>query len=80
MSKNELIEQIEQLPIQDRIYLVEKVVHSIRAQAEQENMTQAAESLYQDYKNDKELTAFTDIDRDNFYETRLNLTHHPCPP
>jgi len=70
MSKNELIEQIEQLPIQDRIYLVEKVVHSIRAQAEQENMTQAAESLYQDYKNDKELTAFTDIDRDNFYETR----------
>jgi hypothetical protein len=80
MSKNELIQQIEQLPIQDRIYLVEKVVHSIRAQAEQENMTQAAESLYQDYKNDKELTAFTDIDRDNFYETRLNLTHHPCPP
>lgn len=80
MSKNELIEQIEQLPIQDRIYLVEKVVHSIRAQAEQENMTQAAESLYQDYKNDKELTAFTDIDRDKFYETRLNLTHHPCPP
>jgi hypothetical protein len=80
MSKNELIEQIEQLPIQDRIYLVEKVVHSIRAQAEQENMTQAAESLYQDYKNDKELTAFTDIDLDNFYETRLNLTHHPCPP
>jgi hypothetical protein len=43
-------------------------------------MTQAAESLYQDYKNDKELTAFTDIDLDNFYETRLNLTHHPCPP
>ena len=80
MSKNELIEQIEQLPIQDRIYLVEKVVHSIRAQADQENMTQAAESLYQDYKNDKELTAFTDIDLDNFYETRLNLTHHPCPP
>jgi F0F1-type ATP synthase alpha subunit len=80
MSKNELIEQIEQLPIQDRIYLVEKVVHSIRAQAEQENMTQAAESLYQDYKNYKELTAFTDIDLDNFYETRLNLTHHPCPP
>lgn len=70
MSKNELIQQIEQLPIQDRIYLVEKVVHSIRAQAEQENMTQAAESLYQDYKNDKELTAFTDIDLDNFYETR----------
>jgi hypothetical protein len=69
MSKNELIQQIEQLPIQDRIYLVEKVVHSIRAQAEQENMTQAAESLYQDYKNDKELTAFTDIDLDNFYET-----------
>jgi hypothetical protein len=33
-------------------------------------MDLAAESLYSDYAENKELTAFTDIDFDNFYETK----------
>lgn len=30
----------------------------------------AANELYSDYVNDKELTAFTSLDFDNFYETK----------
>lgn len=70
MSTQELIKQIEQLPLQDRIELVEKVMHSIREQTKENAMTQAAESLYEDYKKDSKLRAFTDIDLDNFYETK----------
>jgi hypothetical protein len=33
----------------------------------------AVEALYDDYVNDKELTAFTSLDFDNFYETKRNL-------
>jgi len=70
MSTQDLIKQIEQLPLQDRIELVEKVMHSIKEQTKENSMTKAAESLYADYKNDRELTVFTDIDLDNFYETK----------
>jgi len=30
----------------------------------------AAEALYEDYKDNKELTAFTNLDFENFYEAR----------
>lgn len=33
-------------------------------------MKAAVESLYNDYKSDKELTAFTDLDKEPFYEAR----------
>ena len=33
-------------------------------------MADAAESLFEDYKNDKELIAFTQLDFQRFYETR----------
>ena len=33
-------------------------------------MALAASALYDDYANDRELTAFTSLDYENFYETR----------
>lgn len=33
-------------------------------------MKKAADTLYTDYKSDKELTAFTNLDFEDFYETR----------
>jgi hypothetical protein len=33
-------------------------------------MNMAAEALYSDYKTDKELTAFTDLDFERFYEAK----------
>jgi len=33
-------------------------------------MVKAAESLFEDYKNDEELIAFTQLDYEEFYETK----------
>lgn len=70
MTKNELIQELGRLPIHERLYVIERLLHSIRVQADQNQMQEAADTLYQDYKQDQEVTAFTDIDLDNFYETR----------
>jgi hypothetical protein len=70
MRTDEIIKEIQQLPLQKRIYVIEEIIRSIRRQSEKNQMEMAAESLYEDYRNDKNLTAFTDIDFENFYETK----------
>ena len=70
MRTNELIREIERLPIQKRIYVIEKTIHSMRKQEDTARMKNAVHTLYADYKTDKELTAFTNIDFEDFYEAR----------
>ena len=70
MRTNEILNEIKRLPVKKRIYLIEKVIHSIRKQEDNDQMKKAVDDLYADYENDKELTAFTDIDFEDFYETR----------
>jgi hypothetical protein len=70
MRTDEIIKEIQQLPLQKRIYVIEEIIRSIRKQSEKDQMEYAADSLYEDYKNDKNLTIFTDIDFENFYETK----------
>lgn len=59
MRTNEIIKEIQRLPISQRIYVVEKTIHSIRSQEDKNAMKKAADALYADYKTDNELTAFT---------------------
>jgi len=70
MNANDLLKEIERLPIKKRLLLIEKTLQTIRKKEDFDEMQIAAESLYSDYKNDQELTAFTNIDFENFYETR----------
>ncbi len=70
MKANEIIREIQRLPISKRIYVVEKTIHSIRTQEDKNVMKKAADSLYSDYKTDKELTAFTNLDYVDFYEAK----------
>ncbi len=70
MKSEEIIKEINRLPLRKRIYVIEKAIHSIREQEEKEQMSKAVDSLYSDYKNDKELTVFTNIDFEDFYETK----------
>jgi len=37
---------------------------------EEDQMAKAPDELYEDYLSDKELTAFTNLDIENFYEAR----------
>lgn len=70
MRTNEIIKEIQRLPIQKRIYVIEKTIHSLRKHEDTNQMKKAADTLYTDYKSDKELTAFTNLDFEDFYEAR----------
>ena len=70
MRTNEIIKEIQRLPIQKRIYVIEKTIHSLRKHENTNQMKKAADTLYADYKSDKELTAFTNLDFEDFYEAR----------
>jgi hypothetical protein len=65
----EIINSIYDLPVSQRMFIVEKVVQSVRY-SEKTDMQKAVDLLYDDYKNDKELTVFTQLDQENFYEAR----------
>ena len=70
MRTTELIKEIKQLPLKKRIFLIEKTLHSIRQEEEMNQMKKAVDLLLEDYKTDSELTSFTDIDYEEFYEAR----------
>jgi len=73
MKTNELIKEIQKLPVIKRIYVIERSMHLIGKQEEEYQLKMSADKLYNDYHTDKELTAFTNIDFENFYEVRRNL-------
>ena len=70
MRTKELIREIQRLPIGEQMLLIELTLRSIRESELKKKMEKAAEALLDDYRRDKELTIFTNIDFDNFYETR----------
>ena len=70
MNTDELLKEMEKLPLHKRMYLVEKTLRTIRKKEDLNQMNLAAEALYSDYKTDTDLTAFTNIDFEDFYETR----------
>jgi hypothetical protein len=67
MSTKELIQNIKNLPFQERLYVIEKAIKSLHVSVENQ-MEKAADVLLEDYKHDKNLTSFTSIDFVNFYE------------
>ncbi len=70
MQTADLIREIQCLPLTKRFYVVEETIKSIKKEEIQHQMELAADSLYSNYVNDKELTAFTSLDFDDFYETK----------
>ena len=70
MGTKEIIREIKKLPLADRISVIEKTLKSVKADSVRHSIEHASEILYNDYKNDKELTAFTSIDFDKFYEAK----------
>jgi len=70
MRTNQILQEIERLPIQSRMWIIEKTLKKIREIENRKKMEFAAEELYADYEKNHELTVFTDIDLENFYETR----------
>jgi hypothetical protein len=68
MQTAALLNQIYQLPFSDRMLIVERTIHSMRT--ETGALETAAALMSAEYRNNKELTAFTSLDVENFYEAR----------
>ncbi|TZF82174.1 hypothetical protein FW774_15905 [Pedobacter sp. BS3] len=62
MQTVDLIQEIQRLPLAKRFYVVEETLKSIKKDELNQQMELAAEELYSDYLNDKELTAFSSLD------------------
>jgi len=70
MQTADLIQAIQRLPLTKRFYVIEETIKSIKKEKAQYQLEIAAEALYDDYVNDKDLTDFTALDFENFYETK----------
>ncbi len=70
MKTNEIIKEIQSLPVAERMFVIEKTIRSIRTEENKNSMYLAAEALQSDYNSDTELTAFTNIDFEDFYEAK----------
>ena len=62
METKEIISEIEKLTIKERLQIIENTARTIQIDDEKEQMRKAADQLYDDYKDDTELTSFTDLD------------------
>ena len=70
METKQLFKEIKRLSVDQKMWLIEKTLKSIRKSNFERNMLIAAEKLTPDYNTDRELTVFTELDYENFYETR----------
>ncbi|CAN5210238.1 hypothetical protein BH09BAC6_BH09BAC6_33780 [soil metagenome] len=70
MGTSEIKAEINKLPISHRLTLIELTIKKIREEEKKERLSVAAEKLYDDYVNDPELTAFSNLDQEDFYEAR----------
>ena len=70
MGTQQLIREIEKLPITRRKVIIERALKSIRDREIKNQMEKAAEILCKDYETDKELITFTSLDIEDFYDPR----------
>ncbi|MCL5991936.1 MAG: hypothetical protein M1419_07530 [Bacteroidetes bacterium] len=71
MTTKTLLNEIYTLPVNKRIFLVEKAIESIRSEIPaKKSLKEAALKLVSEYSINKELTSFTDLDAEDFYEAR----------
>ncbi|MFA5010612.1 MAG: hypothetical protein WC644_01545 [Ignavibacteria bacterium] len=70
METKLILKQIGKLPFEDKMLIIEKTLKFIREKEVKERITKAVSEMINEYKSNKELTAFTEIDFENFYEAR----------
>ena len=70
MQTIDLIHEIQRLPLTKRFYVVEETIKSIKKDEISHQMEYAVNELYDEYTQNKELTSFTSLDFENFYEAK----------
>ena len=70
MGTSEIISEINKLPVSQRLTLIELTIKNIREEERKQRLSIAAEKLHDDYVNDPELIAFSNLDFEDFYEAK----------
>jgi hypothetical protein len=71
MTATQIILEINKLPFSERISIIENTLKSLRNQEKKKlEMKKAAKLLLDDYLNDSDLTAFSSLEYEDFYETK----------
>ena len=77
MVKTDVIDELKKLSTTERLAIIEDMIHITREEIEKQKhdsqkrkqeLEAAARTLLPDYNNDKELTSFTALDSEEFYE------------
>jgi hypothetical protein len=61
MNASQIIKEIERLPLNKRMIIVERTIKSIRENKNKSKLKIGADSLMADYVNDPELTLFSKL-------------------
>ncbi len=74
MESLQIVDIIKQLPLNEKLLIIELIFRDIRKDSlikktDEHRRNEAANLLLADYQNDEELTAFSILDKDYFYET-----------
>ncbi len=70
MSTKDILQEINRLSLNEKLFILETTLKDLLKYNYEQQMTIAAESLSDEYKTNKELTAFTNLDWEDFYEAR----------
>ncbi|MBL0052951.1 MAG: hypothetical protein IPP29_16270 [Bacteroidetes bacterium] len=70
MEANTIIQEIKKLSIIKPFYILEETLKSIKNDELNNHLELAAESMVSEYTHNKELTAFTALDLEKFYESK----------
>ena len=70
MQTIEIMQEIQRLPLNKKFYVVEETIKAIKKEEINHQIEFAVNELYDDYVNDKNLTAFTTLDFEHFYEAK----------
>jgi hypothetical protein len=70
MSMQEILSEINRLPLQDRLLIIEKTLEVTRANESDQQLSAASDMMEAEYRSNKELTAFASLDLEDFYEGR----------
>jgi hypothetical protein len=70
MGTTEILKEIKKLPVQKQMLIIERTLKALREQELHNKMRVAASNLREHYVTDHELSEFTVLDSETFYETR----------
>lgn len=70
MTKEQIVNEISQLKIDEIIHVIERSLSKISSKTGKEPLELAAEIMSKEYKQNKEMSAFNELDLEDFYEAK----------